>query len=271
MLNSKIKILFIGDIFSEPGILTVEKILPSLIERHKIDFVIAQGENVSGRKGFVETDYQRLRKVGINAFTLGNHVWSKTEILQIINNDDVIRPFNIDRSYAGEGTRVFVKNDLSIRITSLMGITFNSLLPPWGEEKASSFFEYMDNLLEYDSNVDFHFVDFHAETTSEKNVLSLYLDGKIDAICGTHTHVQTNDARILPNGTAYITDAGMTGPINCAIGANYEEVYQKMRYGAKLKFKAGEGDTQFNGVILTLNKDKKKNKIKPVNIYPIKI
>ncbi|UVD81999.1 TIGR00282 family metallophosphoesterase [Mycoplasma iguanae] len=264
MLKKEIKILFIGDVFGKPGILEVSKQLKNLKAKYPYDFVIIQAENVSGRKGLNKTDYETLKKAGVNVFTLGNHVWSKEDIKLIINNEDVIRPANIDKSYAGEGSRLFDINGVKLRVTSLMGIVFNRLLPPWGEEYANSFFDTMDQILMNDDS-DFHIIDFHAETTSEKNVLGIYLDGKVSAVLGTHTHVQTNDARILEKGTAFITDVGMTGPSNSAIGANYEEVYQKMRYNTPIRFKVSDNKAQFNAVFLKLRKNKK-HKIQPINI-----
>ncbi|WP_406615822.1 TIGR00282 family metallophosphoesterase [Mycoplasmopsis hyopharyngis] len=267
--NKKINVLFIGDVFGEPGIKCLEKHLKNLINKYEIDFVIAQSENVSSRKGLTQEDYLKMKEIGISAFTLGNHVWAKKDILSIINNDDVIRPLNIQSSYAGHGTQVFVlENNITVRVTSLMGITFNQLLAPWGEEYANNFFDVFDELLRYGEPTDFHIIDFHGETTSEKNVFGLYIDGKVDALLGTHTHVQTNDAHVLPKGTCYITDAGMCGPFNAAIGANFEEVYRKMRYGDSVKFKVSDNKVQLNGVVLQLNTDKKKNKIFPINILP---
>ncbi|WP_129622855.1 TIGR00282 family metallophosphoesterase [Mycoplasmopsis columbinasalis] len=262
--NNKIKILFLGDIFGERGVQIVVENLPKIIKQTKPDLVICQAENVSGRKGLTPADYQKLKNAGVNVFTLGNHVWGKEEILQIINNDDIARPGNIESGYAGKGSVVFTtKHGKTVRIVSLMGITFNKLLPPWRQEVANNFFDYMDYVLEREEKTDFVFVDFHAETTSEKAVLALYLDGKVDAIVGTHTHVQTNDARILPKGTAFCTDAGMCGTINSAIGANFEEVYLKMRYGAKALFKASEEkECQICGVLCELNSlNKENNKI----------
>ncbi|WP_416738079.1 TIGR00282 family metallophosphoesterase [Mycoplasmopsis meleagridis] len=267
-MNKKLKILFIGDIFGEPGIKIVEKYLPNLIKEKKIDFVIAQAENVSGRKGFAKKDYLRLKKAGINYFTLGNHVWANDEILTFINNNDLSRPANVDNSYPGKGSQIVKINNKTLRITALMGITFNKLLFPWKEETANNFFDCIDNILNYQERADFHFIDFHAETTSEKNVLALYLDGRIDALVGTHTHVQTNDARILPNKTCFISDVGMCGPINSAIGANFEEVYLKMRYQKNVKFKVSSNKSQFNGVLISLNSiNKDKNSIKTINFH----
>lgn len=260
MTNKQLNVLFLGDIFGEPGIQKVEELLPYLIQKHNIDFVIAQAENVSGRKGFVKKDYLRLKQAQVDAFTLGNHVWAKDDILKIIANNDLIRPANINPTYPGSGTRVFEIDQKTIRVTSLMGITFNKLLSPWTEEYANSFFDTIDSIVENDK-ADFHVVDFHAETTSEKNVLGLYLDGKISAIVGTHTHIQTNDDRVLPNGTLFISDAGMCGPMNAAIGANFNEVYKNMRFGTHHRYKVSKNPSQLNGVVLKLNSDKTRNEI----------
>ncbi|MFV8479506.1 TIGR00282 family metallophosphoesterase [Mycoplasma sp. T193] len=268
MKNQAINILFLGDIFGEPGVKTVEKFLPTLIKDFSVDFTIAQGENVTGRKGLDKNDYDRLSQAGVNAFTMGNHVWANSDIENFIDNSNVIRPYNIDLDYPGQGSKVFEVKGNTLRVTSIMGITFNELMSPWKQSQANNFFDAMDQLLEEGQKADFHFVDFHAETTSEKNVFALYLDGKVDAVCGTHTHVQTNDARILPKGTAYITDAGMTGPMNSAIGANFDEVYHKMRYNAHERFKVSNNNTQINGVIITLDKVNG-NSIKLLNISDI--
>ncbi len=257
-----LNILFIGDIFGKPGIQKVEQELSKLREKYAIDFVIAQSENVSGRKGFLEKDYNRLSNAGVDAFTLGNHVWAKKEILDIIDNQNIIRPLNIEKHYPGNGSSVFEIKGSTLRVTSLMGITFNKLLSPWQEDYANSFFDAIDELIEIDE-ADFHLIDFHAETTSEKNVLAVYLDGKVDALIGTHTHVQTNDAKIFEKNLAFVSDAGMTGPSNCAIGANFQEVYEKMRFDSFSRFQVSKNPSQFNGVLVELNK--KKSKIKLIN------
>lgn len=255
------KILFLGDIFGKPSIQALEKHLLKIINKNKIDFVIAQGENVSGRKGLVPDDYHRLIKAGVNAFTMGNHVWAKTDIKNIINNKDIIRPYNVSSKYPGKGTRVFTVKGKKIRISQLMGIGFNKLGYGWKEQEASNFFDAFDKLNRL-SRVDYHIVDFHGETTSEKNVFGLYADGKATAVLGTHTHIQTNDAKVLPKGTLYITDVGMTGPINSAIGADYETVYKKMRYNQKSLFEVSKNPIKLNGVIINLNKTK--NEIKAI-------
>ncbi|WP_029512950.1 TIGR00282 family metallophosphoesterase [Mycoplasmopsis iners] len=269
MKNKKIKVLFIGDIFGEPGIEMVKKTLPTLKAEKNIDLVIAQGENISGRKGLNFHDYLTLKEYGVDFFTLGNHVWANSEIFQFINNNDLARPANIDAEYPGKGSQIVtLKNGTTIRITALMGISFNKLLAPWNQEYANNFFDTIDQILQYGEKTDFHFVDFHSETTSEKYVLGLYLDGKVDGFVGTHTHVQTNDAHTLPKHTCYITDVGMCGPYDCAIGANFEEVYLKMRYDQNAKFKVSNNKCQFNAVLMTLNTlNKERNKITKIQIF----
>ena len=247
------KILFIGDIFGESAIKALEKHLSKFINSNKIDFVIAQGENVSDRKGLIKKDYDRLKKCGINVFTMGNHVWAKKEIAKIIDKEDVIRPYNINKGYPGRGTNVFSVKGKKIRVTSLLGYEFNDLTTGWKEKRANNFFDSFDKIHKK-NNADFHIIDFHGEVTSEKNVFGIYVDGKVSALLGTHTHVQTSDAKILPKGTAYITDVGSTCAINSAIGADYESVYQKMRYNKFIKFKVSKNAIEMNAVILKFNK-----------------
>ncbi|WP_027121092.1 TIGR00282 family metallophosphoesterase [Mycoplasma leonicaptivi] len=270
-MKPDLRILFIGDIFGEPGVKTVQNVLPKLLKEEKIDFVIAQGENITGRKGLSWDDYKLLKEAGVNCFTMGNHVWANNEILNFIENEPIIRPYNIKNSYPGKGTLIFNINNFSLRVTSLMGISFNELLKPWKEQYAEPFIQHIDNLLENEEQTDFHFIDFHAETTSEKYVLGLHLDGRVDAVCGTHTHVQTNDAHVLPNGTCFITDVGMVGPMDSAIGVRVDEVKQKMiDNSSRKKFVVSENNTQFNSVIIDFFKQglkNKKNIIKPLNFF----
>lgn len=247
------KILFLGDVFGEVSIDALEKHLKKIIVREKIDFTIAQGENVSGRKGLVPKDYDRLKKAGVDAFTMGNHIWAKRDIKHIINNKDIIRPYNVDKQYPGKGSRIFTVKGQKIRVSQFMGISFNELNSPWEQKYAYNFFDEFDKLNKT-KNHDIHIIDFHAETTSEKNVFGLYVDGKVDAFVGTHTHIQTNDARILPKGTAFITDVGMVGPINSAIGASYESVYKKMRFDEPSRFEVSQNSIELNAVVISINK-----------------
>ncbi|WP_117275867.1 TIGR00282 family metallophosphoesterase [Mycoplasmopsis edwardii] len=273
--NNYIKLLFIGDIFGLPGIVTLEKNLKQIINDNQIDFVIAQGENVTGRKGLSELDYLRLKKAGVNFFTMGNHVWANEDIEKIIENDDIARPFNIEEGYPGQGTRVVDIRGFKLRITSMMGISFNELRYPWEQAYADSFLEAFDILYSSHGKTDFHFIDFHGETTSEKYVFGLHVDGKADVVVGTHTHVQTNDDHVLPNGTCYITDVGMTGPINSAIGARVDEVKNKiLKPDSKDRFYISGNNTQINAVIVKLYKDglkTNKNTIEKINLFNLKI
>lgn len=258
------KVLFIGDIFGEVGKEAVKEHLPTIKKNHKIDFVIAQGENITNRKGMSKEDYKELLEAGVNVFTMGNHIWANNDIKELINDhNNIVRPLNVPSKYLGNGSSVFkTKNNKLIRITSIMGITFNKLQNPWDIDYANNFFDSIDEYLD-NSEHDYHIIDFHAETTSEKAVLSLYCDGKVNAIVGTHTHVQTADERTLPKGTAFITDVGMTGPKNSAIGANYLEVYRKMRYNENIRFRESRNKFQFNAVVIKLGK--KHNIISRIN------
>ena len=249
------RILFLGDVFGQESITGLKKHLKKIVIKEKIDFVIAQGENVSGRKGLTPEDYHALKDAGVDAFTMGNHVWAKREISSIIGNEDIIRPYNVKKGYKGKGTRVFKVRGQKIRISQFMGIAFNELHAPWNQSYADNFFDAFDKLEKETESDEIHIIDFHAETTSEKNVFGLYVDGKVDAFVGTHTHVQTNDERILPKGTAYITDVGMVGPTNSAIGASYDTVYRKMRYDEAVRFEVSNNKIVLNGVIIAINKN----------------
>ncbi|MCC3160966.1 MAG: YmdB family metallophosphoesterase [Mollicutes bacterium PWAP] len=250
------KVIMIGDIFGNRSLESLEKYLPKLIKNKNINFVVAQGENVSGRKGLTIKDFNFMKKIGIDAITMGNHIWAKKDIQFWIDQvEGIVRPLNIDNSYPGVGSHVFLVKGKKIRVTSLLGQTFNPLNKNsgWEQEKANNFFDAFD-IINNQKDFDYHLIDFHAETTSEKNVFSLYADGKADVVVGTHTHVQTNDARILPKGTIAITDLGMVGPINSAIGASYETVYKKMRFDEMIRFKVSKNNIQFNALIIDLDK-----------------
>lgn len=259
-------VLFVGDIFGAPGIEIFKEQLEILKQKYQFDLVIVQAENITGRKGLNKKDYLYLKKLGVDIFTVGNHVWSNPEINLIINNADIVRPLNIAPEYQGNGSTVIEKNGKTFRITSLLGVAFNKLVKPWNHQFADNFFDAIDQVLAQDK-ADFHIVDFHAETTSEKNTLAIYLNGKINALLGTHTHVQTADARKLALGTLFITDVGMTGPANDAIGVSFLDVYKKIRYQKNVRFRISANSCQFNAVILELNQQLDKQKIFPINIY----
>lgn len=254
-------ILFIGDIFGECGIEAVEVEVPNIIRKFEIDYVIANAENASGGRGLTWNDYHRLKKAGINFFTMGNHTWHKKEIEEIlIKQDDIIRPNNIVETEAiskiGVGTKMVEVEGKWIRITNLLGSTVNC------KDIQTNPFLDLEKIVENDTS-DIHIVDFHSETTSEKNALFINFQGRVSAIFGTHTHVQTNDNRIM-NKTAYITDVGMTGPLDGIIGAKPESIISMFR-GESERFKLEEqvGRYQFSAVVLAV--DDRTSKILALN------
>jgi len=242
-----LKILFIGDIVGRPGRNILERQLPALLEEHRIDFTIANGENAAGGNGINRRIFEDIRNIGVDAVTMGNHVWDKKEILEIINNDHLIRPVNYPPGTPGKGWRLFkIDSQTSIAVVNVSGRVF---LPP-----LDCPFRAMEEILrEVRQLTPLVVVDFHAEATSEKIAMGWFLDGQVTAVVGTHTHVQTADARLLTRGTAYITDAGMTGPRDSVLGVEREMVINKFLRQIPVRFELAEGDIQLNGVIIEAN------------------
>ncbi len=214
------KILFLGDIVGVTGCNSVKENLREIIKSKKIDFVIANGENShdSGH-GISENISNELFSCGIDVITTGNHIWDQEEIIDYIKNEKrLLRPYNMDKNLPGEGFGTFItKNNMKIGVLNIMGNVFM--------KKCDDLFESSRKFLEkykLKKNFDFLVVDLHGEITSEKMALAHYFDGKATLVIGTHTHVPTNDARILTNGTAYQTDAGMCGDYNSVIGMDKE-------------------------------------------------
>lgn len=257
------KILFIGDIFGKKGREAVKKELPKLNKTEKIDFVIANAENTTHGKSLSAKHYKELLEYGVDFFTFGNHTWQLSEIKQVLSNKNTIRPLNIKDSsneykYGGEGTRVCVIKDKKIRITNLLGMSVSA------NEIQTNPFVTLNELCKSDDS-DIHFVDFHCESTSEKNALALEFSSKVSAIVGTHTHIQTSDERIFKN-TAIISDVGMTGGSEGIIGAEPETIL-KVFNGEASRFKLSPSLSpyQFNGVVIEFS-DKNN---KPINIKRI--
>lgn len=256
-------ILFIGDIFGKCGLIAIENELNKIKKEFNIDFVIANAENTSLGRGLTYDDYHHLNSCGIDFFTMGNHTWHKKEIFDILKNEkNIIRPYNIinniEMGQIGLGTKVINVKNKTIRITNLLGSTVN-----FKNLQTNPFNEMVDIILE--DNSDIHIVDFHSETTSEKNAFFLEFQNKVSAIFGTHTHVQTNDVKII-NNTAYITDVGMTGPSNGIIGAKPESIITMFK-GKSERFRLEEqiGKYQFSAVVLSI--DDKTNK--PISLKNI--
>lgn len=254
-------ILFIGDISGRPGREAVHKYLFDIREKHSIDMVIANGENASGGLGMNRDAYEELSSAGIDMFTMGNHVFSKKEIHSLMDNgENIVRPANFPKGAPGKGyTAITIKNGIKIAIVNLMGRTFM-------DANFDNPFTVADDVLK-EITAKIIFLDFHAEATSEKKALGYYLDGRVTAIIGTHTHVQTNDAQILPKGTAYLTDAGMTGARDSVLGVKPEIAIYKFTTGLPRRHEIAEGELQFNAVIIQVDDETgKAKKIEIVNI-----
>ncbi len=222
--------------------------IPYYVEKYDIDFVIANGENASHGKGLTRNQYFELIDAGVDAVTLGNHYMSKSDILRYINQvDRLVRPYNLLKEFPGEGSVVFEVNDVSVRVTNILGSAFMN------EEVNAPYYSIL-NLLAEEEPATIHIIDFHAEATGEKQSLAFALDGKVSAILGTHTHVQTNDAHVLPNGTAFISDVGMTGFADGVLGCTKETVVEKIIYGKQSKFQTpDEGRGVFSAVVIDID------------------
>lgn len=243
------KILFIGDIFGSAGRQAVKHFVPILKEKEQIDLVIANGENARHGDGITLAIYEELKLVGVNWFTGGDHSFSNPEIFSIYNDIQVLRPLNYSEA-PGRGVASFKVGSDEVTLINLQGRVFM-------KQAVENAFLMFDNAIKNAKG--FVFVDFHAEATSEKNTFGHYIDGRAGAIVGTHTHVQTADERILPKGTAYISDVGMTGPMNGSIGINYQNVLPSFTKGLPFRREPATGPIQFNAVIIETDGQKAKS------------
>ncbi len=238
------KVLFIGDIYGEPGREMVKKFLPILKDEHKPNIIIVNGENSADNgRGIKETYYKELMKLGVNAVTMGNHVWGQKELVNFIDEANILRPANY-LSAPGKKHLVLNFNGKKLLVINLLGRTFM-------DANLENPFVTAKNILEKE-DYDYSIIDFHAEATSEKIAFAHYLDGLASAIVGTHTHVQTADDRLLPKGTLYLTDVGMTGPLNGIIGVSKEIVINRFLNGYTTPNKVEVGLKQLNAVVLNL-------------------
>jgi len=242
------RILFIGDIVGKPGRRAVHEMLPELISRYRIDFVIANGENAAAGFGITREIVEDLFEGRIDVITTGNHVWDKKEILDFIDDyESLLRPANYPGSAPGRGSVVMPSvNGYHVGVINLMGRVFmHSLECPFRtvEEEIGKIRKRTKIIL----------VDIHAEATSEKIAMGWFLDGKVTAVVGTHTHVQTADERVLPGGTAYITDVGMTGPFDSVIGTRKEIVLERFLTQIPNKFDVAKGDVRLQAVLIDVD------------------
>ncbi len=236
-------ILFIGDVFSSIGRDMVERYLPKVKERYNVDFVIANVENATHGKGLIKRHYEDFLFQGISLMTMGNHTFSKKELFDYIDEAErLIVPYNQPKALPGVGSREIVFQGKKIRVTSFLGITFM-------DGKVQNPFEMIDELLENDTR-DIHIIDFHAEATSEKIAFGYYVDGRVSAVLGTHTHVPTADEKILPHGTAFQSDVGMSGPYVSVIGCDKDSIITRMKNGLMTPFTVAQGQGQFLATLL---------------------
>ena len=243
------KILFLGDIVGKVGRRVVKNNLEKLVKKYQVDFVIANGENVTHGKGLIEKHYYELLDAGVDCITLGNHYLSKDQLLNYIEDADaLVKPLNISKRIGGQGSRLFNVNGVNIRVTNVLGTAFMK------EEVSSPYYSLKSLIDSLESEDSIHIVDYHAEATGEKMCFGYAFDGLVSAVLGTHTHVQTNDAKILPNGTAFITDAGMCGAANGVLGFEKNSVMKVTMFGEKDRFGFDEQDQGLlNGVVIDID------------------
>ncbi|RCW70647.1 TIGR00282 family metallophosphoesterase [Saliterribacillus persicus] len=242
------KLLFIGDIVGSPGRDMIQEFLPKLKSKHQPHVTIVNGENAAAGKGITEKIYKQLLEWGAQGITMGNHTWDKKEIFDFVSDaKNMVVPANLPEGTPGNEIIYVKSNGLEVAVINLLGRTF---MQPVDDP-----FKVADKLIEEaKKKTNLIFVDFHAEATSEKLAMGWYLDGKVSAVVGTHTHVQTADNRVFPNGTAYITDVGMTGPYDGILGMEQTAVIKKFLTGLPVRFEVSkESRTQLSGVIITIN------------------
>jgi metallophosphoesterase (TIGR00282 family) len=242
------KWLFIGDIVGSFGRLMVAKHLPKLKESLGLDFVIANAENASHGKGLMRKHYEELLASGIDVMTLGNHYNAKGEIRDYLDQTvSLVRPLNLKHPYPGVGTLVLKVQNQTIRVTNILGQAFMN-------EEVHNPFDALQNVIEKETPTDLHIVDFHAEATGEKYAMGYAFSGKITALFGTHTHVQTNDLRLLGQTTLFISDVGMTGPYNGILGVKKENIIQRLWKQEKTVYELAEdGETVLSAIFVETN------------------
>ena len=248
------RVLFVGDIVGAPGRLIVRDRLADVVSQRQIDLVVANGENAASGFGITPRLAEELLNMGIDVLTGGNHSWDRKEILEFMPHEPrLLRPANFPEGNPGRGVYVgTTKNGMKYAVLNLQGRVFMAQIDdPF--RKADSELERIPQ------EVAFVLVDMHAETTSEKMAMGWYLDGRVSAIVGTHTHVPTADERVLPHGTAYITDVGMTGPHGGVIGMDREGIIAKFLNALPAKFDVASGDVQMNCVLIETDDDGPRN------------
>ena len=250
------KLLFIGDIVGQPGRRAVAELLPKLRERHSLDFVIANGENSAGGSGITPKTAGEIFSAGVDVITSGDHVWDQKEVMELLANEKrFLRPLNYPLGTPGQGSAIFEvqspkskgQSPISVAVLNLQGRAF--MQPPLENPFLAARAE-VERLRKQTKII---FVDFHAEATSEKIAFARMLDGQVSAVVGTHTHVQTADEQIFPGGTAYLTDAGFTGPHESILGREIEPVLKRFLTGMPQRFEVAKNNVLLHGAMIEID------------------
>ena len=243
------KILAVGDLIGSAGVRKLKNTLSKLREQEKIDFVIVNGENSAEGMGITEKNFHDILAEKVDVITMGNHTWGKKDIFKFIDHPKLIRPANYTKGVVGKGYNIYNCKDKKIAVINLIGRVDMNVL-------SENPFTVVQRVIdEIKAKTDMIIVDFHAEATAEKIAMGYFLDGKVDIIFGTHTHVQTADEKILEGGTAYITDIGMTGPKKSVIGMSIDSSLKRFVTSLPEKYKLAEGDAILNGCVFEIDDD----------------
>jgi metallophosphoesterase (TIGR00282 family) len=248
-----LNILCIGDIVGRPGRRILADKLNSVVRQYDIDCVIANAENAAGGSGLTPQIYEKLLRYGVNLITLGDHAYRKKDIIEVLQTaDNITRPANLSPQAAGKDFALYkTQKGPTVAVVALIGRIFM--------KPADCPFAKIDSLLEnLRRKAEVIIVDIHGEATSEKLAMGYHLDGKVSCVFGTHTHVTTADERIMPGGTAYITDLGMTGPHDSILGRKVENVLKSFRTQMPVPFDIADGDVKLNGILVSLDSNTKK-------------
>ena len=243
------KLLFVGDVVGGIGRRTLASLLPGIRDAHRPDFVVVNGENSAGGVGITQKTARELLELGADAITLGNHAFRHREVYELLDSEPrIVRPANYPKGSPGRGHTVVERDGMRLGVVNLSGLVYlQAVRSPFAEVDAA--------LSELRDRADCVLVDMHAEATSEKVAMAWHLDGRVTACVGTHTHVPTADARVLPGGTAYITDVGMTGPRGGVIGVKREQALERFLSLTNVRFETSDEDPWLNAVLVDAGGD----------------
>lgn len=250
------KVLAVGDLIGNSGIKELKKQLPNIKQTEKIDFIIVNGENAAEGMGLTQANFDDILALNVDVITMGNHTWGKKDIFKFIDHPKLIRPANYPKGVVGKGYNIYTCQNKKIAVINLIGRVDINVL------SENPFIVAKELVCQLKKEVDMIFVDFHAEASAEKIAMGYLLDGEVTAIFGTHTHVQTADEKILPKGTGYITDIGMTGPEHSVIGMDIEVSLKRFETTLPERYKIATGKCMLNGVIFDI--DDNNNRVKSI-------